>query len=117
MIRNTDLAADQRVHPVPVAPVRTGDHVTIEPRLQIPARLHPPAPGRCAAFLVIDDKQRTVRQLKDRIGLAVQVDAMRLTGQPDLVADDLCAKRQQMVAPAQRGLKDLAFQSAALHFP
>ena len=32
------------------------------------------------ALAELDDKQRTVRQLKDRIGLAVQVDAMRLTG-------------------------------------
>ena len=66
---------------------------------------------------MIDDKQRTVRQFKDRIGLAVKIDAMRLTGQPDLVGDDLCAKRQQMFAPAQRCLKNLAFEAAALHFP
>ncbi len=97
--------------------MRLRDHVPIKACLQIPARLHPFAPPRSAAFLVVNDQQCAIRQFEDRIRLAMQVDAMRLTGQPDLVTDNLCLQRQQMVAPAKGGGHDLALKPLALHLP
>nr|WP_231964603.1 hypothetical protein [Paracoccus aminovorans] len=81
-------------HPVALDTDRASDHVAIKPGLKIPSCLHPSAPTRGAAFLVIDHKQAAEGQFQDRVGLAMQADAMRLSAQPDLVTDDLRARSE-----------------------